>query len=110
MSIVVILQPVLTAECFGQRSFGRIYGPISLGIRIGSAVGPFALGVISVSAGSYQPALALIAAVLLVATVAIRWATPSRQTYHRTTGVGCQHERVKFLRGENRLMACRLGC
>jgi len=79
MSVVVILQPVVTAGCFGQRSFGHIHGPIYLGIRIGSAIGPLIFGVISVAAGSYQPALVLVAAGLLVAAVVLRWANPLAQ-------------------------------
>lgn len=79
MSIVVILQPVLTAECFGQRSFGQIYGPIYLGIRIGAAVGPLVFGVISEAAGSYRPVLVLVAAGLLLAVIVLHWANPLTQ-------------------------------
>jgi MFS family permease len=76
MGIVVILQPLTTAECFGQRTFGRIYGPIYLGIRLGSALGPLLCGVISIAMGSYQLVWLLMAGGLLLAAISIRWAVP----------------------------------
>lgn len=76
MGIVITLQPLATAQCFGQRAFGRIYGPIYLGIRAGSALGPYLFGVLATSMGSYRPVLLLAAGGLLVATLSIPWARP----------------------------------
>jgi MFS family permease len=64
------------AECFGQRAFGRIYGPIYLGIRCGAAVGPLLFGLLATTLGSYRIVLLLVAAGLLGAAGGIRWAVP----------------------------------
>lgn len=76
MGICVILQPLATAECFGQQSFGRVFGPIYMWIRIGSAIGPLAIGLLYAANGSYTAAWLVLAAVLALAAVTIRWATP----------------------------------
>jgi MFS family permease len=76
MGLVVTLQPLTTAECFGQRSFGRIFGPIYLWIRIGSALGPLIIGVLYAVNDSYTAAWIVLAVMLMIAAVAIRWATP----------------------------------
>ncbi|GIX47711.1 MAG: MFS transporter [Candidatus Tectimicrobiota bacterium] len=76
MGIVVILQPLTTAQCFGQQAFGRIYGPIYLGIRLGSALGPLLCGLLSAAVGSYQPVWLLVAGGLLLAAFCSRWAVP----------------------------------
>lgn len=75
MGIVVILQPLTTATCFGQHTFGRIYGPIYLGIRFGSALGPLLCGLLA-AAGSYRLVWLLVAGGLCLAAVSIRWAIP----------------------------------
>jgi hypothetical protein len=64
MGIVVILQPLTTAKCFGQKAFGRIYGPIYMGIRIGAAIGPLLLGILSSARGHYQMTWFIVAAAL----------------------------------------------
>ncbi|MGD8810106.1 MAG: MFS transporter, partial [Gammaproteobacteria bacterium] len=76
MGLVVTLQPLTTAECFGQRSFGRVFGPIYLWIRIGSALGPLIIGLLYAANGSYTAAWIVLAIMLMLAAVAIRWATP----------------------------------
>ncbi|HEX2172803.1 MAG TPA: MFS transporter [Dehalococcoidia bacterium] len=76
MGISVTLQPVLAAECFGRRSFGRVYGPIYSGIQIGTGLGPLVYGLIAAAAGSYRPVLLLVVAGLLTAAWLVRWAVP----------------------------------
>jgi len=76
MGLVVTLQPLTTAECFGQRSFGRVFGPIYLWIRIGSALGPLIIGVLYALNDSYTAAWVVLAVMLIIAAVTIRWATP----------------------------------
>jgi MFS family permease len=76
MGIVVALQPLLTAECFGQRAFGRIYGPIYFGIRCGAAAGPLVFGLLATLHGSYQGVFTLSAAGLGLAALGIGWALP----------------------------------
>jgi len=74
MGVVVILQPLVTAKCFGQRTFGRVFGPIYLWIRIGSALGPVVIGVIYAAAGEYGLAWIILSAMLALAAIGIRWA------------------------------------
>ncbi|MGH2588969.1 MAG: MFS transporter, partial [Dehalococcoidia bacterium] len=62
MGVTISLQPVLAAEAFGRRSFGRIYGPIYFAIQQGSAIGPLLIGLIAAWSGSYRPALLLVTA------------------------------------------------
>ncbi len=76
MGITISLQPVITAECFGRRSFGRVYGPIYFAIQQGSAIGPLLIGLLAGAAGSYRPALLLVSAGLVIAAFAIRFAAP----------------------------------
>lgn len=76
MGICVILQPLTTAECFGQQSFGRVFGPIYMWIRIGSAIGPLTIGLLYAAKGNYTAAWLVLSAVLALAAVTIRWATP----------------------------------
>lgn len=76
MGVAVTLQPLATAYIFGRESFGRVYGPIYMAIRIGSACGPLAVGLILGATASYGSAWLLLAASLglaaLVVPLAIR--------------------------------------
>ncbi|MCG8543826.1 MAG: MFS transporter [Alphaproteobacteria bacterium] len=74
MGLVVILQPLATAECFGQRSFGRVFGPIYMWVRVGSAIGPVIIGVIYAASGDYTAAWIVLALALLFAAISVRWA------------------------------------
>ena len=76
MMVLVALLPVTTAECFGNRSFGRIYGVIYTLYCFGTALGPLLLGFLATVLGSYQPALLLVTACPLLAAILIRWAIP----------------------------------
>ncbi len=75
LGVSIALQPVLTAECFGPHSFGRIYGPIYQVIQLGSAVGPLLIGL--PAAGTYRPALLMVAAGPLLAAFIVRWDIPA---------------------------------
>jgi MFS family permease len=74
MGIVVSIQPLVAADCFGRRSFGRIYGPIYLAIQIGTGLGSLVFGLTATAFGSYQPVLASVAVTLLLAAFGMRWA------------------------------------
>jgi predicted MFS family arabinose efflux permease len=74
MGIVVSIQPLVAADCFGRRSFGRIYGPIYLAIQIGTGLGSLVFGLTATAFGSYQPVLATVAVTLLLAAFGMRWA------------------------------------
>jgi MFS family permease len=76
MGIIVSLQPVISAECFGRRSFGRIYGPLYLGVKIGSALGPLLIGLIAAGTDSYRLAWTVVAAGPLLAALLMPWALP----------------------------------
>lgn len=76
MGIIVSLQPVISAECFGRRSFGRIYGPLYLGVKIGSALGPLLIGLIASGVGGYRLAWIAMASGPLLAAMLIPWAVP----------------------------------
>jgi MFS family permease len=78
MGIVVSIQPLVAADCFGRRSFGRIYGPIYLAIQIGTGLGSLVYGLTAATFGSYQPVLATVAVTLLLATFGMRWAVRPR--------------------------------
>jgi MFS family permease len=71
MGVVVTLQPLLTAHCFGRVSFGRIYGPIYLSIRLGSALGPALVGGLLALSGDYFAAWMALAVSLAVALILI---------------------------------------
>jgi MFS family permease len=76
MGIIVSLQPVISAECFGRRSFGRIYGPLYLGVKIGSALGPLLIGLMATGMESYRLAWIVVAAGPFLATLLMPWARP----------------------------------
>jgi MFS family permease len=76
MGIIIILQPLTAAESFGERTFGRIYGVMYFGIRLGAALGPLIFGLLATAMGNYQLVFSLVAAGLLLAAVTIRWAVP----------------------------------
>jgi hypothetical protein len=76
MGIIIILQPLTVAESFGERTFGRIYGVLYFGIRLGAALGPLVFGLLATAMENYQLVFNLVAAGLLLAAVTIRRAVP----------------------------------
>jgi MFS family permease len=78
MGIIVSIQPLVAADCFGRRSFGRIYGPIYLAIQIGTGLGSLVFGLTATAFGSYGPVLAVVALTLLLAAFGMRWAVRPR--------------------------------
>lgn len=78
MGVVVALAPVVSADCFGRRSFGRVYGPIYLMIQLGSALGALLFGATAAAAGSYRPIFVAVAGTLLLAALGMRWAVRPR--------------------------------
>ena len=67
MGVAVTLQPLVTAYIFGRTSFGRVYGPIYFGIRLGAAAGPGLVGVGVAALGDYSAVWVSLAATLMVA-------------------------------------------
>jgi MFS family permease len=90
MGTTIALQPVIAAECFGRRSFGRVYGPIYLAIQLGTGFGPLFFGYTAAAAGGYGPGFLVAVAGLLLATLGSRWATcpvpPARPAVAATPG------------------------
>lgn len=76
----------LSAQYFGRRRVGLVYGCISLFHQIGAAVGAYASGWLYDQTGSYAPAF-LLAALLLFAGSALSLALP-RQTGSRAPNAG----------------------
>jgi sugar phosphate permease len=74
MGIIVILQPLATAAVFGQASFGRVYGPIYMSIRVGAGVGPLIAGILFEATGSYSMVWYVMAAALLAGVICIPFA------------------------------------
>ena len=83
MGIIVSIQPLVAADCFGRRSFGRIYGSIYLAIQIGTGLGSLVFGLTATAFGSYRPVLAVVALTLLLAAFGMRWAVrPAEGSVH----------------------------
>jgi predicted MFS family arabinose efflux permease len=63
----LLLNPALAAECVGLRSFGAVFGALTLLNTAGVAAGAVISGVIYDSAGTYFPAFVLFIALTVVA-------------------------------------------
>jgi MFS family permease len=74
MGIIVSIQPLVAADCFGRRAFGRVYGPIYLAIQLGTGLGSLVFGLTATAFGSYGPVLGVVAGTLLLAAFGMRWA------------------------------------
>lgn len=63
------LFPAITADWFGTKSHGTIFGTITLAPGMGGAIGPLLGGYIFDTTGSYNIAIIVEAAVLFIAAV-----------------------------------------
>ncbi|HQA50978.1 MAG: MFS transporter [Syntrophomonadaceae bacterium] len=68
-AIMTIPAPLLTAELFGQKNYGVIYGVMSICYTIGSGIGMPLSGAIFDKTGSYLPAFYLYIGMALLAMV-----------------------------------------
>ncbi len=75
---ILMLQPLLIAEAFGVRSYGRVYAFNSLFSTIGVAGGPLLLGVLR-DTFDYQIAYLLAAALCVLSVAALAAGGPSSQ-------------------------------
>lgn len=64
-----VLLPLLVAEVFGVRFFAQLYGCIMVAFFPGGGLGPIAVGAVYDTFGSYQLALAGVAAIVLISLV-----------------------------------------
>ncbi len=66
----LLLNPALTADCMGLKSFGGIFGILTLANVIGVAIGASMTGVMYVKAGnSYMPAFWLFVVLMAIAGI-----------------------------------------
>src|SRR6267154_359648 len=68
----------LTSRYFGMKRFGQLYGYLFASFVIGSAIGPFMMGLTFERLHSYEPALWTFGALMLIATAAILSLGPYR--------------------------------
>ena len=54
MGIIVSIQPLVAADCFGRRAFGRVYGPIYLAIQLGTGFGSLVFGLTATAFGKLR--------------------------------------------------------
>ena len=76
MGGILMMQSLITGECFGMVSFATISGTIGLFVGGGSALGPAIAGFIFDATQSYQIAFAIFAAISLLGAVLILFAKP----------------------------------
>lgn len=72
MGNVLLLHPLLLAETFGVKEYGRIYSLSQAGTNIGVAIGPFLLGALRDHGGGYAVSYT-VAAVISLASSAALW-------------------------------------
>jgi sugar phosphate permease len=77
---VYMMQTLLVADIFGLVSMGTVFGVVSLAAQVGSGVGPFAMGWLEDTTGSYVVAFAVGASLTLLAAVVILFARPPSET------------------------------
>ncbi len=82
----IAVQPLITGQFFGVRSFGAIFGWVLLGGAIGSALGPVLMGLIYDASGSYTLGLIIFIVAYAVAFAALLFARkPKLATGDSTT-------------------------
>lgn len=73
----LMINPALTADCFGLASFGALFGTLSLFNILGAGIGAWLAGAIFDAAGSYHPVFWLF--ILLTAGAGLAGAMTRRQ-------------------------------
>lgn len=79
MGAIVMMQSLITGECFGLVSFATVFSLISLFVSIGSAVGPTIAGLIYDMTSGYRIAFTIFAVMSLTASCIIYFSKPSRK-------------------------------
>ncbi|MDX2204098.1 MAG: MFS transporter [Hyphomicrobiaceae bacterium] len=69
----LMMHPLLLAERFGTRDYGRIYGLSQMMVVLGMAAGPALVGVLHDFAGGYRSAFLAIAGVTGLSLVVLAW-------------------------------------
>jgi MFS family permease len=78
----------LTSRYFGMKRFGQLYGYLFASFVVGSAVGPYIMGLAFEELHSYEPALWMFSAFMLLASGAILSLGPYRYPVEEKTPVG----------------------
>jgi MFS family permease len=78
MGSIIMMQSLITGECFGLLSFGTVSGLAGLFTMSGAAFGPMLAGFIYDVTGSYQPAFTIFAVLSILAIVVIYFARPPK--------------------------------
>ncbi len=78
MGSMLMMLPLITAECFGMVSFGLVSGMIGVFSTSGSSFGPMIAGYIFDATQSYQLAFILFACFSLLATLVVYFARPPK--------------------------------
>jgi MFS family permease len=78
----------LTSRYFGMKRFGQLYGYLFASFVVGSAVGPFVMGLAFERLHSYVPALWTFVAFMLVASTAILVVGPYRYPVEQKSPTG----------------------
>jgi MFS family permease len=76
---VYMLQSLLTADCFGTRTYGTVYGLVSVVTLFSSAAGPSIASAAVAIAGGYSACFVVMAFSGLLAVVVVRYARPPVQ-------------------------------
>jgi len=74
----ITLQPLITGELFGTKSFGAIFGWVVLAGAVGAALGPVLMGAIYDASGSYSLAFTTVLVIYAVAIAALFFARRPR--------------------------------
>src|SRR5713226_3344304 len=82
----------LTSRYFGMKRFGQLYGYLFASFVIGSAVGPYMMGLAFERLHSYEPALWTFSAFTLLASGAILSLGPYRSPAEEKTLVGARRD------------------
>ena len=79
---IIVDVPVAARHCFGPRPLGFVIGIWAAATSVGSAIGPYLVGLLRDGAGNYGSGFALIITASLVAAVLMLFANPA---YRRLT-------------------------
>ncbi|UCD79604.1 MAG: MFS transporter [Desulfobacterales bacterium] len=77
MGNIIMMQSLITAECFGLVSFATVSGLAGVFTMSGAAFGPTIAGLIFDATGSYRAAFTIFAAMSAIAILVIYFAKPS---------------------------------
>jgi MFS family permease len=78
MGSIIMMQSLITGECFGLVSFATVSGMSGVFTMFGAAFGPFLAGTIFDATQSYRIAFAIFAILSFIATIVIYFAKPPR--------------------------------